>query len=209
MSSKRELAKQLRAVAGFENPRAELEQYKTTPEIAATLVHTASLQGDISDRLIVDLGCGTGMLALASALRDPAAVVGVDTDETALAIARTNERELEPAPPLSWVHGDVTRSPLCLDGDQSATVLMNPPFGAQAGNRHADRAFLDRASELASVSYSIHNAGSADFVESFAADNGGNVTHAFASELDLPRAYEFHSEEMKPIDVEVFRVEWE
>jgi putative methylase len=88
------------------------------------------------------------------------------------------------------------------------TVLMNPPFGAQTGNEHADRAFLATAADLASVSYSIHNEGSVEFVESFAADNGGTVTDAFAAELDLPQTYEFHTDQSRAIDVEVFRIDW-
>ncbi|MFT4923574.1 MAG: putative methylase, partial [Haloarculaceae archaeon] len=88
------------------------------------------------------------------------------------------------------------------------TVVMNPPFGAQAGNEHADRAFLETTADIADVSYSIHNAESADFVEAFAGDNAGEVTHAFAAEFDLPRTYEFHDEKRKQLDVQVFRIAW-
>ncbi len=106
---------------------------------------------------------------------------------------------------VDWVRGDATRPPLCLDG---ATVLMNPPFGAQDGNEHADRDFLAAAADLARVSYSVHNAGSREFVESFAADNGGEVTHAFAAEFDLPRQFAHHTDASRTLDAEVFRVVW-
>jgi putative methylase len=92
--------------------------------------------------------------------------------------------------------------------DSPLTVLMNPPFGAQSGNEHADKAFLTAAAGIATVSYSVHNAGSAEFVESFASDHGGEVTHAFEAEFDLPLSFEFHTEESKAVDVEVFRIEW-
>ena len=206
MPSKRALATRLAAVEAFQSPRVELEQYQTPAELAATLVHTADLQGDIADRLILDLGCGTGMLALAATVFEPAAVVGLELDGAALETARRNERTLSLPQPVSWVRGDVTRSPLCPQGP--VTVLMNPPFGAQTGNEHADRAFLDTAATVADVSYSVHNAGSADFVEAFAKDTGGTVTHAFAAQLDLPRAFEFHHEDSRTIDVEVFRTVW-
>jgi len=206
MSSKRTLAKRLRVVADFEEPRPDLEQYRTPPDLAATLVHTADLQGDVTGGLVVDLGCGTGILALAAALRDPTGVVGVELDDGALSIARENERRVEPPTGVSWVEGDATRPPLCPDAP--TTVLMNPPFGAQSGNEHADRAFLGAAAELGDVSYSVHNAGSAGFVESFAADNGGEITHGFAAELELPKAFEFHREESRTLDVEIFRIEW-
>ena len=85
---------------------------------------------------------------------------------------------------------------------------MNPPFGAQSGNEHADRAFLATAAAVAGVSYSIHNGDSADFVEAFAADNGGEVTHAFRADFDLPDSFDFHEDERRTIDVEVFRIDW-
>jgi len=85
---------------------------------------------------------------------------------------------------------------------------MNPPFGAQAGQRHADREFLAAAADVADVSYSIHNSGSRAFVESFATDRGGELTHAFAAEFDVDRQFDFHTSERETLDVEAFRVEW-
>ncbi len=208
MSSKRELAKRLHDVADFQHPKPGLEQYRTPPEIAATLVHTAALQGDIADRLVVDLGCGTGMLALASALSGPDAVAGIDIDPEALETARQNERRVDPNVAVSWIRGDVSAQPLCIAGERAVTALMNPPFGAQSSNVHADRAFLDTASDIADVSYSIHNAGSAEFVESFAGEREGEVTHAFEAELLLPRSFEFHTADSKAIAVEIYRIKW-
>jgi len=204
--TKRALEQQLTVVGGFENPQAPLEQYHTPPDLAAHIVHTADLQGDIEDRLVVDLGCGTGMLALGAALRGPDRVVGVDIDPAPLETARRNERRVGSKTGVSWVLGDATRAPL--RPDEPATVVMNPPFGAQSGNEHADRAFLETAARVATVSYSVHNAGSEEFVESFCEDAGGEVTHVFAAELDLPRQFEFHDSDREVVDVEVYRIEW-
>jgi len=206
MATKSALTQQLAVVAGFAEPRVELEQYRTPPELAAHLVHTADLQGDIEDRLVVDLGCGTGMLALAATLRGPDVVVGVDLDREPLSTASENERRVGSATDVTWVRADATCLGLC--PDRPTTVVMNPPFGAQAGNEHADRAFLQTASEIATVSYSVHNAGSDGFVESFVEDEGGTVTHAYAAELDLPRTFEFHESDHRTVDAEVFRVVW-
>jgi putative methylase len=203
--TRRRLAQELGVVAGFENPRAPLEQYHTPPDLAAHIVHHADLQGDIEGRTVVDLGSGTGMLALGAALRGPERVVGVELDPAPLATARDNERKVAAQPAVAWIRGDATRAPLCLD---DATVLMNPPFGAQDGNEHADRAFLETAAAVARVSYSVHNEGSREFVEAFAADAGGEVTHAFAAEFDLPRQFEFHEAERRTLTAEVFRIAW-
>lgn len=203
--TRRQLAQELAVVAGFEDPRAPLEQYHTPPELAAHIVHVADLQGDVQDRTVLDLGCGTGMLALGAALRGPDRVVGVDVDPAPLSTAGENERRVGATADVDWVRGDATRLPLAT-GD--ATVLMNPPFGAQAGNEGADRDFLETAAAVARVSYSVHNEGSEDFVEAFAGDNGGEVTHAFAAEFELPRQFDHHTDATRTIDAEVFRIEW-
>jgi putative methylase len=170
------------------------------------VIHVADLNGDIEGRTIVDLGTGTGMLALGAALRGPARVVGVDVDRGALSTARGNRVRVGTTTPIHWVQADATRCPLRLT--EPTTVVMNPPFGAQRGHEHADRAFLATAATIADVSYSVHNAGSEAFVESFAADNGGEVTHAFRAELELPRQFDFHEADSDVIDAEVFRIRW-
>ncbi|MEF8774240.1 MAG: METTL5 family protein [Halobacteriales archaeon] len=203
---KGELERRLSSLSGFASPRVELEQYPTPAWLAAHLIHLVDLQSDLAGRLVVDLGAGTGLLALAAATRRPRAVVGVERDPDALRVARENERALAPATPVHWVRTDATRPPL--SDSSGATVLMNPPFGAQRGHEHADRAFLGAAADVAGVSYSIHNEGSRSFVESFAGDEGGDVTHAFAAKFELDRQFPFHDRDRQIVDVEVFRIEW-
>lgn len=205
-ATRRRLAQELAVVAGFEDPRAPLEQYHTPPDLAAHIVHVADLRGDIEGRTVLDLGCGTGMLALGAALRGPDRVVGLDIDPAPLSTARENERRVGAMTEVAWVRGDATTAPFA--ADSRATVLMNPPFGAQSGNEGADRTFLETAADIAAVSYSVHNAGSESFVESFVDDNGGTVTDAFAAEFDLPRQFDHHTTASESIDTEVFRIEW-
>jgi putative methylase len=202
----RRLAQELGVVVGFEEPHPGLEQYHTPAELAAHIIHVADLHGDIDGRAILDLGSGTGMLSLGAALRGPERVIGVEVDPKALQTARENEQRVGTRTDIEWIHGDVTEPPL--QSRAETTVVMNPPFGAQDGNRHADRAFLKTAARHGTVSYSVHNAGSESFVKSFAADNGGSVTHAFQAELELPHQFSFHSEEERTLDTEIFRISW-
>ncbi|WP_435147386.1 METTL5 family protein [Halobaculum sp. P14] len=208
--SRQALEGKLAVVAGFEDPTAELEQYPTPADVAAHVVHLADLRGDVADRTVVDLGAGTGMFALGAALRGAGRVVGVELDRGALDVAAQNERRVGARTPIHWVNGDATRPPLARDRfDGPVTVLMNPPFGAQSGNEHADRAFLATAAELADVSYSVHNAGSQSFVESFVDDEGGDVTDAFRATLTLDRQFDHQTSERRDIDADVFRIEWQ
>ncbi|PSQ33235.1 RNA methyltransferase, partial [Halobacteriales archaeon SW_12_69_24] len=123
MTTRRRLARELAVVAGFEDPRAPLEQYHTPPELAANLVHVADLQGDVAGHTVLDLGCGTGMLALGAALRGPDRVVGVDVDPAPLSTAVENERRVGATAAVEWVRAEATRLPV---STADATVLMNP-----------------------------------------------------------------------------------
>jgi putative methylase len=205
-ATRRRLAQELAVVAGFEDPRAPLEQYHTPPDLAAHIVHVADLNDDIESQAVFDLGCGTGMLSLGAALRSPKLVVGLDIDPAPLATARENERRVGAMTDVSWIRADATAAPI--NPGDSATVLMNPPFGARSGNEGTDKAFLETAAEIGTVSYSVHNAGSEAFIESFVADNGGEITHAFAAEFDLPKQFAHHTVDSQSIDTEVYRIEW-
>jgi len=87
-------------------------------------------------------------------------------------------------------------------------VLSNPPFGAQDGNEHADRAFLDQIREIADVSYTVHNAGSEEFVRAYADDHDATVTDAFAVELDVDNQFAFHDQDRATVDAEAYRIDW-
>ena len=61
----RELEQILEDVDDFTDPKIIYEQYKTRPHLAACLLHSASHQfEDIEDKIVVDLGCGTGCLSI-------------------------------------------------------------------------------------------------------------------------------------------------
>ena len=205
MGSRRTLARFLETIDDFDEPRIDLEQYLTPPELAAHLCQVADLQDDLSGETVVDLGTGTGMLAIGASIAEPERVIGVDVDSAAVSVAANNARVLQGRTRPEWVIGDVTRLPLSIT---DATVVSNPPFGAQDGRRHADRHFLEVARRIGSVSYTIHNQGSEGFVEAYADDNGGRVTHAFAASFPVDHRFEFHTADREVLDVELFRIEW-
>ncbi|ESS09101.1 MAG: methyltransferase [uncultured archaeon A07HN63] len=207
VATKRELEGQLAVVAGFENPQTALEQYPTPPALAAHVIHLADLHDDIEGRTVLDLGAGTGMFTLGAALRGPARVIAVEIDGDPLATAVENRRRVGTRTPIHWIQADATRLPLSIP--EPVTVVMNPPFGAQDGQEGADRGFLSTVADTAAVSYSVHNAGSESFIEAFADDNGGEVTHAFSADFELNNQFDHHEADKQAVDTEVYRIEWD
>lgn len=195
---RRQVEMALQRLAGFENPVARLEQYETPPGLASDILQFAWGNGDLDGR-VLDLGCGTGVLGVGAALYG-ARVVGVDVDGGALRVGRENAATTGVSDRIDWVQGEVSDLPVA----RVETVVMNPPFGAQ--NEGADRVFLRAAATVADVAYTIHNAGSLGFVEAFVDD--GEVTDAFGASLVVPRRFEFHEEDEREIDVEVYRIEF-
>jgi len=177
------------------SPRLDLEQYPLTGEVAATLLCLARMRGDL-DGGVIDLGCGNGILAIGASLLGAGPVAGVDVDPAALQTAGENAALAEAD--VSWVLADISGF-----AGRARTVVSNPPFGAQ--HRGADRPFLDAAVRLADVSYTVHNAGSRNFVESYISGRG-KLTDAWGVELPLKAAFDHHRKRVEFINVEVYRV---
>jgi predicted RNA methylase len=97
VASVRDVAANERALLSFLPTRQVwLEQYPTGPSLAASVILTA-LENEHVGRgcTVLDLGCGTGILALACALVESDAVFAIDCDAAALQRAIDNAREEE------------------------------------------------------------------------------------------------------------------
>jgi putative methylase len=193
-----ELERALEGVEGFPAPSPRLEQYQTPPALAARLLYHASLRGDIIDRQVCDLGCGTGILSIGAALLGAATVTGVETDRHALAVARRNATNFEAS--ISFISGDVADPDLLTGIGACDTVVMNPPFGAQKA--HADRPFIDAGLILAPVIYGIFNAGSRHFLERYLED-GAVIEEIIGGLLPIRRTFSFHKKDVREIPVEI------
>jgi putative methylase len=194
---KRELEIELEKLSGFDSPDVSLEQYVTPPALAAFIVSQAYLFSDLQE--VLDLGCGTGMLAIASA-KVGARAIGIDIDRRALLVAKMNSERLNVR--IELIQADIRNF---WTKKSDFTTIMNPPFGIQ--KRHADRPFLAKALEISKVIYSIHSAGSENFVRKISAKRGFDVTHLWRFSIPLRKSYEFHEKEFKYIPVEVYRIE--
>lgn len=190
----RKLEMLLQKVEGFERPDVTLEQYPTPATLAAEILHFAYMQGDL-EGTVIDLGCGTGMLAIGAKLLGAKEVIGYDIDPRALMSARRNAEKL-------GVEVEFVCTPIDAIRQHVDTVVMNPPFGAQCkGN---DRPFLKKAVEIADTVYSIHNRGSRGFIEKYI--RPAIVTDTYSATFQIKRTFKFHKKDVEQIEVEVYRI---
>jgi putative methylase len=190
------------------SPQAGLEQYTVSEAIAATVLYIAAYTNDdVIGKTVLDLGCGTGRLALAASYLGANFAVGVDIDKTAIKTAAENAEKVRVKSNVQWVVGDVTAITGSFD-----TVIMNPPFGVQ--RRAADRKFLEKALEVGNTVYSLHNhpyidkqlikklkanSGSllrvtpSPFIKKFVERHNGVVKAVYALLMTIPRMFDFHT----------------
>ncbi|MGI0068168.1 MAG: METTL5 family protein, partial [Thermoplasmata archaeon] len=179
-----ELIRVLEAVPGFPRPHPDLEQVLTPSEAAALLLEEAFRRGDLFGRSVLDLGAGTGRLAIGAARLGARSVYAVETDADAVGIGRAAARAAGVR--VSWRVADVTTARRRVD-----TVIMNPPFGAQ--RRGADRPFWERAHALAgSAVYAFALADSRTFIARSAVERGAHVESNRAVPWDLVRTFAHH-----------------
>lgn len=203
IKKKRQLEMYLQSIKSFANPKADLEQYQTPAKIAADLLWNAHAIGDIEGLKVADLASGTGIFSVGSALLGAVEVVGVDADQDAVDIARSEASRMGLADVTRFVVSDISDFK-----EKADTVIQNPPFGAQKAHRkEADRLFITKSMEVAPVVYSFHILETEEFVRNYFQKEGGKVTNTFRYRFPLPKIYDFHQKEEVEVDVVVLRVE--
>jgi putative methylase len=200
---KRDLERALSQIESHPMPNAYLEQYTTPSNVAAeTLYLAAYVNDDIIDKTVVELGCGTGRLAIGAALLGAKDVFGVDVDRASVRVAQKNAEKLGVKEKTRWIIGDID-----VVGGVFDTVLQNPPFGVQ--RKRADRRFITKALELGGTVYSFHKAGESNrqFIKRFIEEHGGKITAIFPLEMEIPRMFKFHTKKKKITKVDLYRIE--
>ncbi len=201
------------------SPHAGLEQYTISVHVAADILYLAAyVNRDVVGKSVLDLGCGTGRLALGAAFLGAKTVVGVDIDRVVVAIAVDNAHKTGLEHSTNWISGEIDTIAGKFD-----TVLQNPPFGVQT--RHADRRFLLKALELGCKVYSLHNHPEKDesllrklkgsrssflqvepsqFVQRYIEENGGVVEAVYALVMTIPHMFEFHTKPKHDFVVDLY-----
>jgi putative methylase len=178
------------------------------------------MHDDIIGKTVLDLGCGTGRLALAASFLGARLVVGVDIDKAAVRIASDNAEKAGMKANAQWVISDIDAMVGRFD-----TVLQNPPFGVQ--KRAADRKFLEKALEIGEMVYSLHNHPRTDtqlikklkankgsllqvspspFIQKFAEEHGSSVEAVYALLMAIPRMFDFHTKKRREFVVDLYLI---
>jgi len=196
--SKRQLEINLSKMRIREDPDLSLEQYPVSPEVGAELLFMASFEHrDITGRKVLDLGSGTGRLAIGAGLLGAKEIVGVDIDPTSISLARDNASKLKVN--VDWIVGD-----LAMVQGKFDTVVMNPPYGTR--KEHADIEFLEQSFRYAETVYSIHKSSTRTFLRGFIDRHGRNVDAIRKVEMLLPHLFDFHQKKRKSISVDLYRI---
>ena len=193
---KRQLEMTLQRLGQVASRSAKLEQYPTPADIATDMLWEAMTAGDLDGRAVMDLGCGNGIFSIGAKLLGASRVAGVDVDSEAIAVAGANAARL--GLEIDFAASEVT----AVEGSYD-TVLQNPPFGAQT--RHADRAFIAKAIQLAPVTYSLHQEVTLEFVFAMAKALGAECELVKRYKFEIPYAFEFHRKAKGGVSVVLLR----
>ena len=189
----------LQKVPTYESPNPFIEQYMTPSNIAADIIFTAFGFGDIQDKKVVDLGCGTGIFSFGAKIANAREVIGIDIDEQAIRIAQNyaekNNEDIE------FITKDVKEVDIKCD-----TVIMNPPFGAQKSNRWADRGFIEKGFEISKVIYSLHLTKTISFIEKLVSSLNGEIDYKKKYLFPIKHTYFFHKKKMENADITLLRI---
>ncbi|MCD6446319.1 50S ribosomal protein L11 methyltransferase [Candidatus Bathyarchaeota archaeon] len=207
----------LSKVKAHPSPKPSLEQYTIPSDVAATILHIAAYTyDDLIGKTVLDLGCGTGRLAIGAAYLGAQHVVGVDIDKKAIKTAIKNSSMFNLKEKIEWVTADLDAVHGKFD-----TVLQNPPFGVQ--KRGADRKFLIKALQVGKKIYSLHKSlhkeksfmeklkkvkvmpvSPSPFIRRLTKENEGEIKATYAMLMKIPHMFPFHTKEKHEFIVELY-----
>ncbi len=188
----------LQKVPQPEAPIPRFEQYTTPASIAADIIFTAYHWGDIKNKTVVDLGCGTGIFAVGAAIMGAKKILGFDIDKKIITLAKQYGKNN--SLPIVYKVQDISKVETTCD-----TVLMNPPFGAQKSNQNADRKFLEKAFEISNYIYSLHLKKTISFLAQMISAMDGEITFQKEYRFPIKSQFEFHEKEVKYYEVILLR----
>lgn len=138
---KKEFEMTLSSVKQFEKPKINKEQYFTGIKNTVNIYCLIQENYDLEDKIIADLGAGTGILSIAGSYLGASHVVAFEIDQDAVSILNKN-LEFFGIENIDVVLGDLRN--INLKENSVDCVIMNPPFGAKL-NKEVFLNFIEKA----------------------------------------------------------------
>ncbi|MDD4353982.1 MAG: methyltransferase, partial [Candidatus Nanoarchaeia archaeon] len=181
--NKKELEIKLSFIKDFLEKKPSLEQYTTPSALAADLLWTAYMNNDIQDKIILDAGCGNGILGIGALMLGAKKVIFVDIDKSA--IKATNESITE----LRFKNFEVVNSNIFDYNEKAEVLITNPPFGVQKPG--SDKDFLIKCSQLSDKIYLVYKGDGMKILQKLFPDK--NIEIIKEDELILKQQFSFHT----------------
>ncbi|MBN1329931.1 MAG: 50S ribosomal protein L11 methyltransferase [Candidatus Heimdallarchaeota archaeon] len=186
-------------------PKIKFEQYASPPRVAANLLWIAGFDhDDIFNKNILDLGCGSGILAIGAAFFGARSATGIDIDCDSLKVAKKNAKMFELEEKCTW---------LCMAAEDCQlkgidTVIMNPPFGMRKESISRDRIFLKAALSISSNVYSINPYAEKthSFFTKYCKELDAEIVAIIPMNFEIKRQYNFHKKEKHIILVDLYHI---
>ncbi len=184
-------------VEGFEQPKVNLEQYMTPADIAIDILSHFEVNG----KVIVDLGCGTGMLSIAALLLEAKHVYSIDIDKDAIDKFNINLSEIFE----ENVNIDIINSKIEDVNDIKGDIcISNPPFGTR--QQGIDKLFIQKGLKLCPVMYSLHKSSTRDHLIKYCASLGAKCKVLSQIRYNIDNSYTFHKSKSKDIEVDLLKI---
>ena len=201
--SKKDLEIVLSKLKVFMKPSLELEQYPTPSNIAAEWIWTMAMKGEVAGKIVLDAGCGTGILGLGLLLLGARKVFFLDKDPNAMALCVENYNLLKEEYDIA--EGEFIVEDIMLFDGEVDVVVENPPFGTK--EEHADRRFLEKAFSLASLVYSMHKYSTKKFLLAIAKDHHFLISEEWRYDFPIKATFQFHEKPVVRVEVGLWRME--
>ncbi|CAG8442283.1 2200_t:CDS:2 [Diversispora eburnea] len=171
----KELESSLQNLSGFDEPKITLEQYCTTPHLAARMLYTAhSVYDDIESKVVADFGCGCGILSIASNLLESEFNMALDIDLSALQTAQKNCSNYEVE--VDFILTDIKSNSLFKWKNKVDTIIATTSV------------------------YSLHKSSTRE-----AKEWNVDYEIIAEMKFDVPMMYKFHKKKSVDIEVDFFR----
>ena len=200
----KKLKEYLQEVESFSSPKDYYEQYQTGYDVAADLVHYISTNFGFENKIVADLGSGSGILGIACLLCGAEQVTFFEIDKDAIEDLKSNIEYFE----LEEYSQIINTNIFNLQSNNTNRIIKpfdytitNPPFGVQSINS-ADVLFLEKAIDLTNECiFSMHKSNTYEYLKKFYENKGIKKISKQEIEFDIPKTYKFHKENNKIIKV--------